>query len=216
MVKIENFSCGYNGKKVITNFAAICKSNQITVIVGKSGIGKSTLLKSINRLHESEDKGFFYTGNISVNIENKFLNINDIEVSTLRKKVGYIFQLPIPLPMSIEQNVAFGLKLSGISDKSKIVKALEQSYLWDEVKDRLNENATSLSLGQQQRLSIARVLALDPDFLLFDEPTSSLDFKATLEIEKLLISLKKNKTIILVSHDEEQVKRLSDNVINLN
>ena len=215
MVKIENFSCGYNKKIIVKNFNGIFKQNEITAISGESGRGKSTILKAINRLHEVEDNGFFKNGTIKAVLDNQELNIYDLNPVYLRKKIGYIFQSPTPLPMSIEKNVEFGLKLFGIKDKQIAIDVLKSVYLWDEVKDRLHENAKYLSLGQQQRLAIARVLVLKPDIILFDEPTSSLDEKATSKMEEMMKKLKKNKTIILVTHDSSQIKRICDNEIRI-
>jgi phosphate transport system ATP-binding protein len=215
VVKIENFSCGYNKKIIVKNFNGIFKKNEITAISGESGKGKSTILKAINRLHEVENNGFFKNGSIKAVLDNQELNIYDLNPVYLRKKIGYIFQSPIPLPMSIEKNVEFGLKLFGIKDKQIAIDALKSVYLWNEVKDRLNENAKYLSLGQQQRLAIARVLVLKPDIILFDEPTSSLDEKATSKMEEMMKKLKKNKTIILVTHDNSQIKRICDNEIRI-
>ena len=215
MLKIENFSCGYNQNSVIKNFNATFKSGEITAISGNSGRGKSTLLKAINRLHEVEENGFFKSGTIRAVLDKKEVDIYSLNPSYLRRKIGYIFQSPTPLPMSIEKNVEFGLKLLGIEDKQKVKNALKAAHLWEEVKDRLNEDANSLSLGQQQRLAIARVLVLEPEILLFDEPTSSLDEIATLKIEETMQELKKDKTIILVTHDKMQIKRVCDREIEL-
>jgi len=210
MLKIEKFSCGYGDKTIIKNFNAIFNKGEVTAIVGNSGKGKTTLLKAINRLHEVEENSFFKNGTIKITLNNNEQDIDKLNPIFLRRKVGYIFQSPTPLPMSIVKNVSFGLELLKIKDKSKVIKALKDVYLWDELKDRLDENANSLSLGQQQRLAIARTLVLEPEIILFDEPTSSLDEKATLKIEALINNLKKDKTIIFVTHDKLQIKRLCD------
>ena len=215
MVKIENFSCGYENKEIISNFNAIFKTKQISAIVADSGKGKSTLLKAINRLHEIEDNNFFYKGKIVANLDNKEVDIYSKNASYIRQKIGYIFQDPTPLPLTIWQNVEIGLKINGIKDKSLVKEALKKVNLYNEVKDRLNQDANRLSLGQKQRLAIARAIVLKPQILLFDEPTSSLDYQATLKIEALMKELKKDKTVLLVTHDLEQIKRVADSVIKL-
>ena len=215
MVKIENFSCKYGSKEIISNFNATFKQGQISAIVGSSGKGKSTLLKAINRLHEVQDYTFFKSGKISATLDGKIVDIYTQNPSYIRQKIGYIFQEPTPLPLTIWQNVEIGLKINGIKDDSLIIKALKSVHLYQEVKDRLHSNANSLSLGQQQRLAIARTLVLKPQIMLFDEPTSSLDYQATLKIENLLQELKKDKTIILVTHDLEQVKRVADFIVEM-
>ncbi|MBW1893845.1 MAG: phosphate ABC transporter ATP-binding protein, partial [Deltaproteobacteria bacterium] len=182
-----------------------------------SGNGKSTFLMVMNRLWEGI-LGARLEGRVSILIDNTYRDIysGSIGLSDLRRKVGMVFQTPNPLPMSIVKNVSFPLKLMGCKDKKKIVEKTEQSlrqaYLWNEVKDRLDDDAGSLSGGQQQRLCIARALILEPEVILLDEPTSSLDKTASAVIEELLIQLKKRCTILMVSHYLDQVKRIADNV----
>ena len=215
MVKIEQFTCGYGKRTLIHDFSATFKQGSVTALSGRSGIGKSTLLKAINRLHEVEENGFFSTGNIDVVLDGKLQDNQTIDPTMLRRKVGYIFQSPVPLPMSIEKNVSFGLEIQGIKDSQRVEQALRQAYLWEEVKDRITQDPKSLSLGQQQRLAIARALVLEPEILLFDEPTSALDGEATEQIEQLMLSLKKNRTMILVTHDAGQIARICDSVIEI-
>ncbi len=215
MVKIENFSCGYGSKVMLKDFNATFSSGQIGAIVASSGRGKSTLLKAINRLHEVEDSTFFKSGKILAKLNGNLEDIYSKDARYIREKIGYIFQEPTPLPLSIWENVDIALKINGINSSSKVIDALKRVGLYSEVKDRLHSSAQELSLGQQQRLAIARVLVLNPTILLFDEPTSSLDLQATLKIEELMQNLKKDKTIILVTHDLEQIKRVADFIINL-
>jgi len=193
--------------------------NKITAMIGPSGCGKSTLLRSLNRIHDLYP-GNKYKGEINLlNTEtNEYENILKIkkenEFIKLRQRVGMIFQKPTPFPMSIFDNVAYGLKLAGIKDKTvleqKVEEALKGSALWKEVKDRLNDSAMGLSGGQQQRLCIARTVALKPEILLLDEPTSALDPISTGAIEELVSELKKDISIVIVTHNMQQASRLSD------
>ena len=215
MVKIEQWYGGYGERMLFEGFDAIFERGMVTALSGRSGIGKSTLLKAINRLHEVEERGFVSHGMISVMLDGQMRDITQIDPVMLRRKVGYIFQSPVPLPMSIEKNVAFGLEIRGIRDQERVERALRQAYLWEEVKDRLEQRPESLSLGQQQRLTIARALVLEPEVLLFDEPTSALDAEATEQIEQLMMRLKKDHTIILVTHDQGQIERICDKVIKI-
>jgi phosphate transport system ATP-binding protein len=210
MVQIEDFSCSYAGQKVVEGFNARFEKGSITALSGRSGIGKTTLLKAINRLHEVEENRFVSSGSIKVMLDGSMKDICILDPITLRRKVGYIFQSPVPLPMSIEKNVSFGLEIQGIKDMERVEQALRQAYLWEEVKERLTQSPEALSLGQQQRLTIARALVLEPEVLLFDEPTSALDSEATQQIEQLMLALKKDHTIILVTHDKGQIERVCD------
>jgi phosphate transport system ATP-binding protein len=184
---------------------------KVTALIGPSGCGKTTLLRSFNRMHDLYP-GNKYKGEILLDGEN--ILKEDYDLIKLRTKVGMVFQKPTPFPMSIFDNVAYGLKLRGIKDKSvleeRVEKALKQAALWEEVKDRLNQPATGLSGGQQQRLVIARALAVEPEVLLFDEPTSALDPISTAKIEELVVELKQNVTIIIVTHNMQQAARVSD------
>jgi len=213
MVQIEDYSCSYTGQSVVGAFSARFERGSITALSGRSGVGKTTLLKAINRLHEIEENGFIGSGSIKIRLDGETKDIHDIDPIFLRRKVGYIFQSPTPLPMSIEKNVSFALDIQGIKDPERVEQALRQAYLWEEVKDRLAQRPESLSLGQQQRLTIARALVLEPEVLLFDEPTSALDSEATQQIEQLMFTLKKDRTIILVTHDKGQIERICDRSI---
>jgi len=219
-VKIRELFFSYQGRSVLKGISADFEEHSITAIIGPSGVGKSTLLTTINRLWETIP-GAVMRGRVEIKFNGSFQDIYrpSFSLPQLRRKVGMVFQVPNPLPMSIYKNVAFPLKLAGMKDKDKIrqkvEKALNQAYLWEEVKDRLNEDALSLSIGQQQRLCIARTLVLEPEILLLDEPTSSLDKKAATVIENLLSNIKSRYTIIIVSHYLDQVRRIVDHVIEL-
>jgi len=207
----ENLSLSYGKKRALQKVSLEVADKKITALIGPSGCGKSTFLRSLNRLNDLID---------SVSIEGKvFLDGENIygkgyDVVTLRKKVGMVFQKPNPFPKTIFDNVAYGPRIHGIRDRSKLKEIVEQSLmqaaLWDEVKDDLNRSALRLSGGQQQRLCIARVLAVEPDVLLMDEPTSALDPIATQRIEDLLIDLKEDFTIVIVTHNMQQAARISD------
>ena len=201
----------YNGRKALEGVTTRFRENAITAIIGPSGSGKSSLLRSLNRLNDlipgaRVEGKVYYRG---VDIYSK-----SIDVYALRAKIGMVFQKPNPFPMSIYDNVAFGLRINGVKDEDLIDKrvreALELAALWDEVKDRLHESAYNLSVGQQQRLIIARALAVEPDVLLLDEPTSSLDPISTAKLEEVLVRLKERLTIIIVTHNLGQARRISD------
>lgn len=217
---VKNLSFRYSDKSILNDLDVTIFEHSITAITGPSGQGKSTFLSCLNRLWESNTNATV-KGEINTFLGGQCYNINatDIDLPSLRRKVAMVFQNPNPLPMSIYKNMALPLKLSGIKDKKtvsiKIEQALKQANLWNEVKDRLNDSAMLLSGGQQQRLCIARALIMDPEILLLDEPTSSLDTASIQEIEQLLLSLKKDKTIILVSHDREQVARVADHILSI-
>ncbi|MEA3418336.1 MAG: phosphate ABC transporter ATP-binding protein PstB [Campylobacterota bacterium] len=193
--------------------------NRITALIGPSGCGKSTLLRAMNRMHDLYP-GFKYEGEINLLNREKgeMENILDLrkenELIGLRQRVGMIFQKPTPFPMSIYDNVAYGLRLQGLKNKGeldgKVEKALKDAVLWKEAKDRLKESAMGLSGGQQQRLCIARSVTLKPEVLLFDEPTSALDPISTGAIEELITELKKDITVVIVTHNMQQASRLSD------
>lgn len=195
------------------------RKNQITALIGPSGCGKSTLLRSLNRIHDLYP-GNKYDGEILLydQVSQKCTNIllfeKENEMIALRQKVGMIFQKPTPFPMSVFDNVAYGLKLSGIKNRNelegRVEKALKDAALWEEVKDRLNHNGMGLSGGQQQRLCIARAVALKPSLLLFDEPTSALDPLSTASIEELILELKKEISVVIVTHNMQQAGRISD------
>ena len=210
----------YGARQVLCDITATFYSNTLTAITGPSGQGKSTFLGLLNCMW-NEVPNTRCSGDIQILLGDQWISPlrKDISLSHLRRKVAMIFQEPNPLPMSIGKNMAFPLKLAGVRDKylieEKVRTALEQAFLWEEVKDRLEESALYLSGGQKQRLCIARALILEPEILLCDEPTSSLDSKAAGIIEELLVSLKKNCTLLVVSHYLDQVRRIGDLVMTL-
>jgi len=218
-IKIRNLSITYKNHEkqrfsAIKNITLDIPENKITMIIGPSGCGKTTLLKSLNRLHEINDN-VRVTGKMRIAGEDIYHPRH--LVPELRRKVGLIHQKPTPLPFSIWKNVAYGLKVHNHifheELNRRVRQSLEKAHLWDEVKDRLDAPAADLSLGQQQRLSIARAIAVGPEILLCDEVTSSLDPISSHKVENLLISLAKEFTIVMVTHVLRQVKRLADYVI---
>ncbi|SNZ03573.1 phosphate ABC transporter ATP-binding protein, PhoT family [Persephonella hydrogeniphila] len=212
-IRVKNFSFYYakSEKPALKNINMPVYENRVTALIGPSGCGKTTLLRSFNRMHDLYP-GNKYEGEIILDGQN--ILSDDIDLIELRSKVGMVFQKPTPFPMSIFDNVAYGLKLRGIKNRSelegRVEKALKQAALWDEVKDRLKDSASGLSGGQQQRLVIARALAVEPEVLLFDEPTSALDPISTSKIEELVVSLRDTVTIIIVTHNMQQAARVSD------
>ncbi|ADC65129.1 phosphate ABC transporter, ATPase subunit [Ferroglobus placidus DSM 10642] len=210
---VKNLSVYYGDKVGIQDVNIEIYKNKVTAIMGPSGCGKSTFLRSLNRLIELVE---------NVRVEGKVLfegkNIYDPDVDPveLRKRIGMVFQHPNPFPKSIFDNVAFGPRIHGIKDKKKLEKivedALKKAALWDEVKDRLHDSALRLSGGQQQRLCIARAIATNPEVILFDEPTASLDPIAASKIEDLIVDLKKSYTVVVVTHNIQQAARISDYV----
>ncbi|WP_420872905.1 phosphate ABC transporter ATP-binding protein PstB [Neobacillus thermocopriae] len=201
----------YGEKHALKNINLDILENEVTAIIGPSGCGKSTYLKILNRMIELV-QGVKITGEILY--RNRNILDRSYQVEELRTKVGMVFQKPNPFPKSIYENVAYGPKIHGIRDKKVLEQIVEKSLrsaaLWDEVKDRLNQNAYSLSGGQQQRLCIARCLAIEPDVILMDEPTSALDPISTLKIEELVKELKKEYSIIIVTHNMQQAARISN------
>lgn len=219
-MEINNFSFTYKKAKEpsLNQVTLPIESNKVTAIIGPSGCGKSTLLRSMNRIHDLYP-GNKYEGEILLFQEDgSQQNILEIqkenEFMRLRQKVGMVFQKPTPFPMSIFDNIAYGLKLTGVKNRYKLHEQVEKSLrdvaLWEEVKDRLHDDARGLSGGQQQRLCIARVIALKPEVLLFDEPTSALDPLSTLAIEEMIFELKQNYTITIVTHNMQQASRVSE------
>src|SRR3972149_1144359 len=211
IVKDLNFS--YNHQRVLSSINLTVEANSILGIMGPAKSGKTTLLRVFNRLCDLIPN-IHIEGEVFLDEEN--ILRPDIDVDKLRKRVGMVFDKPVPLPRSIFENLAFGPKLHGIKDKNRLGELVEKSLrlaiLWDEVKDRLHESALKLSGGQQQRLCIARTLAMESEVILLDEPTYGLDPVSTLKIEEALQSLKRNYTIVLVSNNTWQVARTSDNV----
>lgn len=208
--KVENLDLYYGKFQALKNINLNLEANKITAFIGPSGCGKSTLLKSLNRMNDLVE-GCSITGHVLLDGEDIY---GDMDVNFLRKRVGMVFQKANPFPMSIYDNIAFGPRTHGIRSKSRlneiVEKSLRDAAIWDEVKDRLKKSALGLSGGQQQRLCIARALAVDPEVILLDEPTSALDPISTSKIEDLLLSLKNNYTIIIVTHNMQQAGRVSD------
>lgn len=207
--KIENLNLYYGEKHALIDINLPIYKNKITAFIGPSGCGKSTLLRCFNRMNDLIDNC-----KITGTIKYEDSDINDLNEVELRTKVGMVFQNPNPFPMSIFDNVAYGPRCSGIKNKEKlkeiVISALKQASLYEEVKNRLKDSALGLSGGQQQRLCIARCIAMKPDVILMDEPTSALDPIATLKIENLIQELKKEYTIIIVTHNIQQATRISD------
>ncbi|MFR0880194.1 MAG: phosphate ABC transporter ATP-binding protein PstB [Oscillospiraceae bacterium] len=208
--KVENLDLYYGQFKALKNINLAIPDHEITAFIGPSGCGKSTLLKSLNRMNDLVE-GCRITGKIMLGNEDIY---DKMDVNKLRKRVGMVFQKPNPFPMSIYDNIAYGPRTHGIRSKAKldeiVEKSLRNAAIWDEVKDRLKKSALGMSGGQQQRLCIARALAVEPEVLLMDEPTSALDPISTSKIEDLAIELKKEYTIIIVTHNMQQAVRISD------
>jgi phosphate transport system ATP-binding protein len=211
MLETKNINFYYGSFHALKNISMKMEVNTVTAFIGPSGCGKSTFLRLFNRMNELIDNTHL-TGECL--IDEQDIYHKSIQVDELRKKVGMVFQKPNPFPKSIFENVAYGLKINDISNKSFIAQRVEESLkaaaLWDEVKDKLKKSAFELSGGQQQRLCIARALAISPSILLMDEPASALDPISTSKIEELIYSLKKEYTIVIVTHNMQQAARVSD------
>ncbi len=212
-IRIKDLYLRYSdGKEALKGIDLDIQPNAITVVFGPAGGGKSSLLKVLNRLIDLSD-----VEEIRGDVHMEKLDIldADLDIIDLRRRVGIVFSRPIPLPLTIFENISFGLEVAGMHDKKKlqerVEKALRQAVLWDEIYDRLDDPAASLSGGQQQRLCLARVLALEPEVILLDEPTSALDPVSTAKIEEFLESAKKDYTIILAPHNQQQAARMADN-----
>ncbi|MBO5198445.1 MAG: phosphate ABC transporter ATP-binding protein [Lachnospiraceae bacterium] len=209
-IKVSNLDLYYGNFQALKNINLTLEERQISAFIGPSGCGKSTLLKSLNRMNDLVE-GCRIEGEVLLDGVNIYDNM---DVNDLRKRVGMVFQKPNPFPMSIYDNIAYGPRTHGIRAKYKLDEIVERSLksaaIWDEVKDRLKKSALGLSGGQQQRLCIARALAVNPEVLLMDEPTSALDPISTSKIEELAIELKKDYTIIIVTHNMQQATRISD------
>ena len=209
-ITIDHMDLYYGDFHALKNIHMNLPENEISAFIGPSGCGKSTLLKSINRMNDLVE-GCKITGELRLDGEDIY---GDMDVNLLRKRVGMVFQKPNPFPMSVYDNIAYGPRTHGIHSKlalDEIVEtSLRQAAIWDEVKDRLKKSALGLSGGQQQRLCIARALAVKPEVLLIDEPTSALDPISTSKIEDLVLELKKDYTIIMVTHNMQQAVRVSD------
>ena len=213
-IHVTNMNLHYGDFHALKNINIDIPENQICAMIGPSGCGKSTFLRSEDRMNDLVE-GCKIDGQMQLRGENGFEDIyGDMDVNHLRKRVGMVFQQPNPFPMSIYDNIAYGPRTHGIKNRHKldaiVEKALKQAAIWEEVKDRLNKSALGLSGGQQQRLCIARALAVEPEVILMDEPTSALDPISTSRIEDLAIELKKEYTIVMVTHNMQQATRISD------
>lgn len=207
---VNNLDLYYGKFQALRKINMNIKRNEITAFIGPSGCGKSTLLKTMNRMNDLVE-GVKIEGSMCLDGVDIY---KDIDVIKLRSRVGMVFQQPNPFPMSIYDNVAYGPRIHGIKRKSQldgiVEKSLKQAAIWDEVKDKLKKNAQAVSGGQQQRICIARTLAVEPEVILMDEPTSALDPISTLKIEDLAVELKNNYTIVIVTHNMQQASRISD------
>ncbi len=207
--EIQNLYLNYGNKETLKNINMEIFENKVTAFIGPSGCGKSTLLRCFNRMNDLIDNC-----KISGSIKYKHQELNNYNVIQLRSEVGMVFQNPNPFPMSIYNNVAYGPRCAGIKNKNQlneiVINSLKKASLYEEVKDRLKDSALGLSGGQQQRLCIARCIAMNPKVILMDEPTSALDPIATLKIEELINELKKDYTIVIVTHNMQQASRISD------
>ena len=210
-IRIEDVSYAYDGKPALHNVTLAVPANAITVLFGPAGGGKTTLLRLINRLNDLVE-GTQMSGRIL--LDGRDIYAPGTDVARLRRRVGMVFALPLPLPGTVQENVLYGPKLAGVGDQTRqdeiLVRSLTQAALWDEVKDRLDNPASALSGGQQQRLCIARSLALEPEVLLLDEPTSGLDPISTGKVEESLAELKQNYTVVIVPHSVQQAARVAD------
>ena len=211
--KIEDLNLYYSDFKALDNVSLDIEANKITAFIGPSGCGKSTFLKTLNRMNDLIE-GCKISGKVLLDNEDIY---GDMDVNLLRKRVGMVFQKPNPFPMSVYDNIAYGPRTHGIRSKAEldeiVEKSLRNAAIWDELKDRLKKSALGLSGGQQQRLCIARALAVQPEVILMDEPTSALDPISTSKIEDLVLELKKNYTIVIVTHNMQQATRISDKTV---
>lgn len=210
-VAVRHLNFYYGSVQALFDISMAIPANQVTALIGPSGCGKSTFLRTLNRMNDTID-GTRVEGEVLVDGMDIYHDVKDIV--SLRKKVGMVFQKSNPFPKSIFDNVAYGPRLHGVRKRNQlsviVEKSLRDAALWDEVKDRLNENATAISGGQQQRLCIARALAIQPEILLMDEPASALDPRSTTKIEDLIAELRERYTIIIVTHNMQQAARVSD------
>jgi len=210
-IHVENLDLYYGESQALKNVSMKLPKNRVTAFIGPSGCGKSTLLRCFNRMNDLVD---ICRVDGKILMEGKNIYDRDVNVALLRRRVGMVFQKPNPFPKSIYENVAYGLRIMGVNNRSTLDEAVEKALrgaaLWNEVKDRLDENGLSLSGGQQQRLVIARAIALEPDVLLLDEPASALDPISTAKIEELVNEMKNKYTIIIVTHNMQQAARVSD------
>ncbi len=210
-IETHNLNFYYGKTRVLKNINLVCLEHRVTAIIGPSGCGKSTFIRTLNRMNDvilgARSEG-------RVLLDGEDVNSPSVDVVELRRRVGMVFQKPNPFPKSVFDNIAYGLRINGIKDRAMIEvtveKSLRKAALWDEVKGRLGENAFALSGGQQQRLCIARALAVEPEVILFDEPCSAIDPIATAKIEDLIIELKQEYTVVIVTHNMQQAARVSD------
>ncbi len=211
VIEVKDWNLYYGSKQALNNINMKLAENRITAFIGPSGCGKSTLLRCFNRMNDLIDI-VKVDGEMYLNGDDMYAK--EMNVAALRRRVGMVFQKPNPFPKSVYENVCYGLRLQGISSKQAldeiVESALRGANLWEEVKDRLDDNALGLSGGQQQRLCIARAIAIKPEVLLLDEPTSSLDPISTLAVEELIFELKKDFTVLIVTHNMQQAARVSD------
>ncbi|WP_220729402.1 phosphate ABC transporter ATP-binding protein PstB [Apilactobacillus zhangqiuensis] len=211
ILKTENVHLYYGEKEALHGFDIEFEKNEITALIGPSGCGKSTFLRCLNRMNDLRNNTTI-TGSFKINDQDIYAPTTDM--TELRKEIGMVFQQPNPFPFSVYDNVAYGLRIAGVKDKKVldevVEKSLKQAAVWEEVKDDLNKNALSFSGGQQQRICIARVLAVKPKIILMDEPTSALDPISSAKIEDTLLELKKDFTIIIVTHNMQQASRIAD------
>ena len=210
-ISVENLNLFYGSKQALHNVSMQMPRKKVTAYIGPSGCGKSTLLRCINRMNDLVD-GVTIQGKLLLDGEDIYHK--NVNVAALRRRVGMVFQKPNPFPKTIYENVAYGLRIQGINDRRVLDEIVEKSLrgaaLWDEVKNRLNDNALGMSGGQQQRLVIARAIAIEPEVILLDEPASALDPISTLKIEELIDELKEKYTIVIVTHNMQQAARVSD------
>jgi phosphate transport system ATP-binding protein len=210
-ISVRNLNLYYGDFHALVDIGLDFRTHQVTALIGPSGCGKSTLLRCLNRMNDLIPRTRILG---QVELDGRDIYAPDLDVVTLRRRVGMVFQKPNPFPKTVFENVAYGLRVNGIRDKSflatKVEESLRQAALWEEVKDRLHSSALSLSGGQQQRLCIARAMAVEPEVILMDEPASALDPIATQKIEDLIRILKRTYTIIIVTHNMQQAARVSD------
>ncbi|MCC5910426.1 MAG: phosphate ABC transporter ATP-binding protein [Clostridiaceae bacterium] len=211
-ISVKDLNLYYGDFQALNNIDLKIEEKKVTALIGPSGCGKSTFLRTLNRMNDLIDH---VKTEGCLCLEDQDIYDGDVDVVALRRRVGMVFQKPNPFPKSIYENVAYGPKRYGMKDKKQldeiVERSLKEAALWEEVKDRLNKSALGLSGGQQQRLCIARALAMKPEVLLMDEPTSALDPIATAKIEELIMNLKENYTIVIVTHSMQQAARISDN-----